>query len=287
MLLFLSDLHLGRGAPAESRAAERDAVALLAAHAPDLAGRGGGLLLLGDVFNAWMEYRTLVPKGFVRFQGALAELADGGVPVTYVVGNRDPWHLGYFEEEIGARVVDGPLLREAYGRRVIAAHGDGRIAAERRANRLRPVLRSGLAYRLFRNGLPGDWGFRLARAVAGRGSGAPEPRVVDGLREEARRLLRETPADLAVLGHSHRAELSDLPEGTFLNPGYWFAERTFGVFDAAGPRLLRWSEGAAVPLAAPARPSDAFRRSSTGTPPTLRNNPPPATVSGPTLSPPR
>ncbi|MEL7362386.1 MAG: metallophosphoesterase, partial [Bacteroidota bacterium] len=101
MILFLSDLHLGRGTPEASRAAERDVCALLDAHADTL----DALVLVGDLFDAYMEYRHLVPKGFVRLQGRLAALVDAGVTVTYVVGNRDPWHLDHFAREIGVRLV--------------------------------------------------------------------------------------------------------------------------------------------------------------------------------------
>lgn len=238
MLLFLSDLHLGRGTPTESRDAECDAVALLAAHADRMAEPGGGLVLLGDVFNAFIEYRSLVPKGFVRLQGALAALVDAGVGVTYVVGNRDPWHLGHFEEEIGVRVVRRGFTCRAYGLALLAAHGDGEAPAEWTANGLRPLLRHPFAYRLYRNALPGDWGFRLARWVAALGSGEAEAPVVDGVRQSARRYLAQ--ADVVVMGHSHHAELTAFPEGIFLNPGYWFAERTFGTLDAEGVHLLQW-----------------------------------------------
>lgn len=273
MLLVLSDLHLGR-APAEaSRAAERDAVALLEAWSGHLTAPEGGLVLLGDVFNAWMEYRAMVPRGFVRLQGALAALVDAGVPVTYVVGNRDPWHLAHFEHEVGVRLVRQALRLPVAGRTLWLAHGDGLAPAERTANRLRPLLRSALAYRLYRNALPGDWGFRLARWVGGRGRGEPEPAVVDGLRAAAASLLARGAADAVVFGHAHRAELTPLPGGAYLNPGYWFAERTVGVADAQGLRLLRWRHGAARPVCDLPwfAPRDAHRTSTeTGT--EFRNN---------------
>jgi len=273
MLLLLSDLHLGRGPAAASRAAERDAVALLEAYAGRLAGPDGGLVLLGDVFNAWMEYRAMVPRGFVRLQGALAALVDAGVPVTYLVGNRDPWHLAHFEQEVGVRLVRGGEARRAFGQTVHLAHGDGLDPAERAANRLRPLLRSPLAYRLYRNALPGDWGFRLARWVGARGGGAAEPPTVDALRAAAARRLARTPADLVVLGHSHRAELTALPGGVYLNPGYWYAERTFGEIGPGAVRLLRWGGREALPmcdLPLPARPE---RGPSIETAPEFRNNP--------------
>jgi UDP-2,3-diacylglucosamine hydrolase len=248
MLLFLSDLHLGRGSRAESRDAELDAVALLESSAAALTDVDGGLVLLGDVFNAYIEYRTLVPSGFVRLQGTVARLVDAGVHVTYVVGNRDPWHLTYFSDEIGVRVVNDGFECTAYGRQLFIAHGDGLVPAERTYNRIRPLLRHPLAYRLYRNVLPGDWSFRLARWVAHRGHGGAEPPIVEGIRAAAHRRLTETDADLVVLGHSHRAELTNFAEGVFLNPGYWFAERTFGVLDASGSRLLRWAGGTASTL---------------------------------------
>ncbi len=281
VLLFLSDLHLGRGAPAETRAAEHDAVALLDAHADELreaANRSqdedlAGLVLLGDVFNAWIEYRTLVPKGGVRLLGALAALTDAGVPVTYVVGNRDPWQLSYLEEELGVRLVREAWTGRAAGRALYIAHGDGRVPSERAYNLLRPILRSGMAYRLFRTALPGDWGFRLAQRVAARDTGDARRPVVEGVRAHARHVLATTAASLAVMGHSHQAELTALPGGTYLNPGYWFADRTFARLDIADPargadgvRLLRWADGRAETVAtepAPAGPEATIPESST------------------------
>jgi len=253
LYLFLSDLHLGRGTVAESRAAERDALALLdahedAIHAAVADGRGGGLYLVGDVFDQFIEYRRLVPKGFARLQGRLAAWTDAGLPVTYLVGNRDPWHLDYFESELGVRLVREAITERLAGRTVYLAHGDGRLASERAYNLLKPILRHPLAYRLYRTLLPGDSGYRLARRIAQMGSGAPETSTVCGLRTAAHRLLSTTSADLVVFGHGHTAELDDGPDGTYLNPGYWFADRTFARLDADGPALLRWTGHAAEPF---------------------------------------
>ncbi|MDX1531871.1 MAG: UDP-2,3-diacylglucosamine diphosphatase, partial [Rhodothermales bacterium] len=165
MTLFLSDLHLGRGTAAESAAAERDAVALLEAHEAAVAEavrRGhGGLFLVGDVFNHWVEYRRMVPGGFVRLQGLLARWADRGLPVTYLSGNRDPWHLGHFESELGVRLVADDLVAEVDGTRTYIAHGDALTDAEPLYTRLRPLLRSPFMARLYRMSLPGDAAFAL------------------------------------------------------------------------------------------------------------------------------
>jgi UDP-2,3-diacylglucosamine hydrolase len=244
--LFLSDLHLGRGDAAESAAAERDALALLTAHEAEVVGTGGALFLVGDVFDAYMEYRHLVPKGFVRLQGLLARWTDAGVPVTYLAGNRDPWHLDYFQNELGVRVVQESIEAEVEGVRTYIAHGDALTRAEPLYARLRPLLRSPLMARLYRLSLPGDAAFALARRVgrAVSSGGAVDPAVADDLRAQAARVLAETAAALVVLGHGHRAECIPLPGGAYLNPGYWFEDRLFGRLDAgAAPALYRWTAG--------------------------------------------
>jgi UDP-2,3-diacylglucosamine hydrolase len=253
LYLFLSDLHLGRGTPAASRAAERDALALLDAHEADVRaavadGRGGGLYLVGDVFDQFIEYRRLVPKGFARLQGRLAAWTDAGLPVTYLVGNRDPWHLDYFASELGVRLVRGAITERLAGRTVYLAHGDGLVPSERAYNLLKPILRHPLSYRLYRTLLPGDSGYRLARRIARLGDGAPDAPTVHGLRAAAHRFLTTTAADLVVFGHGHVAEHEAWPEGAYLNPGYWYEDRTFARLDADGPALLRWTGHAAEPF---------------------------------------
>lgn len=243
MILFLSDLHLGRGPREASRRAEADAIDLLMAHRRALRQPGARLILLGDVFDAYMEYRTLVPAGFIRFLGALAALADDGVTITAVPGNRDHWQLGHLATETGITLEREEWRGAAYGRSLLAAHGDGRIAAETTQNRIRPLLRSKAAYWLYRNALPGDWGFRVARRIAASGDGEPEPHLVAGLRDAAAIALRQPGTDLVIFGHCHVAECTDLGDGTYLNPGYWFGNRTYGVLDAAGPRVCTWPAG--------------------------------------------
>ncbi|MEL7169276.1 MAG: UDP-2,3-diacylglucosamine diphosphatase [Bacteroidota bacterium] len=269
MILFLSDLHLGRGTPAESRAAERDVCALLDAHADAL----DALVLVGDVFDAYMEYRHLVPKGFVRLQGRLAALVDAGVPVTYVVGNRDPWHLDHFAREVGVRLVRDHVVEtmqvhgthgverdESVPWRVYIAHGDGRIAHDRLYNRIRPLMHHPAVARLYRMLLPGDTGYALARWTGrraanplGRDRTGPDLPAVTALRRFARQTLAAPSSqgalapDLVVCGHVHLGECTTWGEGTYLNPGYWFGHRTFGRLDADGPALLHWDGAAAHP----------------------------------------
>ena len=218
---------------------------------------GGTLVLLGDVYDQFIEYRHLVPKAAPRLVGLLAEWCDRGAEVVYVVGNRDPWHLDFFERDIGTTLVRDAWEPRRDGRSLYIAHGDAHDVADRLSSRLKPLLRAPLMARLYRMGLPGDAGYALARRFARTfgTDGAPDPATDARLAQAARQRLEGTAADLVAFGHSHQEALTEMPHGTYLNPGYWFGRRTFARLDADGPALLRWRDGAAEPLASasPAR----------------------------------
>ena len=266
MTLFVSDAHLGRGSRDATREAERDLVAMLRAHEDEILG-GGRLVLLGDVFDQWIEYRHLAPKEGLRLLGLLADWCDRGAEVDYLVGNRDPWHVDLLECEIGVRLWRGAWAGEMDGTRAYIAHGDGldrpsRVLS-RFLHRLQPLVRHPHTARLYRMCLPGDSGYAFARWVSHRfgTDGAPDAESAQRVGDAARGLLRETDADLVVMGHSHAATLEATDHGTYLNTGYWFGARTFGRLDpvhphddASGPvraSLLRWTDGAAETLRAP------------------------------------
>jgi UDP-2,3-diacylglucosamine hydrolase len=208
-------------------------------------------VLVGDVFDQYIEYRHLVPKAAVRLLAQLGRLVDAGCRVTYVVGNRDPWHVDFLERELGVRLVRDGLTEESAWGRTYIAHGDGHVPAERTYNRLRPLLRSPSVARLYRMGLPGDAAFAFAHWFAHRygTDGAPNPSVTAALRKRAAAVIDAGAADLVVLGHGHYGECIRIGSGAYLNPGYWFADRTFGRVDAGVPSLHRWHAGRAEPIA--------------------------------------
>lgn len=244
MVLFVADMHFGRGDALEQRASEAELIACLRAQADDVRA----LYLVGDVFDHYIEYRHLVPKGFVRFQALLAAWTERGIPVTYLIGNHDPWHRDYFATELGVCVVTGPLLEPHYGSYVYLHHGDGLPGDDGLYRRLKPLLRHPVPVALYRTLLPGDVGLGLARWVSRRVGGRPvDPVTVQAVREHAQHVLQTTRADVAVLGHSHQMEHHATPDGVYLNPGSWHYSRTFARLDADGPQLLRWHNACTTP----------------------------------------
>lgn len=230
-------MHFGRGERARERENEDALLRCLEAHA-DAAEH---LYLVGDVFDGYIEYRHLVPKGFVRFQALLARWTDRGIPVTYLFGNHDPWHRDYFAEELGVTLVPETLEATHYGCRLHLAHGDAQASTHRGFSWLRPLMRHPLAARLYRS-LPADLGIGLARRVSrALHDPAPDPAVIERLRAHARRTLRGGRADVVILGHSHAPALHRWPEGAYANTGNWYENRTFVRLDPDGLSLARWN----------------------------------------------
>ncbi|MBR5745314.1 MAG: metallophosphoesterase, partial [Muribaculaceae bacterium] len=110
---FIADLHIGAKYITDPRDHERRVVDFLRSIKDD----AKTLYLMGDVLDYWFEYKKVVPRGYIRFFGALAELADAGVEIIWFVGNHDIWLFDYLRDEIGLKVVDGVEIREIDGKR--------------------------------------------------------------------------------------------------------------------------------------------------------------------------
>ncbi len=230
-------MHFGRGEDSSERRNEQALIECLEAHEDEV----DHLYLLGDVFDGYIEYRHLVPKGFVRFQGLLARWTDQGVPVTYLLGNHDPWHQDHFSEELGVTMVPGSTETRHFGARLHLAHGDALTADHQSRTWLRTLLRHPVSTRLYR-ALPADTGLGLARWVSRRLHDRDDDTpVADILYRRALTLLRHNGVDGVVLAHSHVPALHDGPHGVYANTGNWYEERTFARLDGEGFHLHRWN----------------------------------------------
>ena len=215
MYYFASDMHLGNSAGGDSRRRERMLVEWLDKAAAD----AEAIFLVGDVFDFWFEYKKVVPKGFVRVLGKLAELTDRGVEIHFFPGNHDMWDAGYLEAECGLIVHKGVAIMELNGKRIFMAHGDnlgaGRSCGERFLSaffRNNPakwvferVVHPDLALML------GHWWSHGSRKSHGAGYefwGEREP-LVRFARDFASR-NPQTPVDYFVFGHLHHFLRYDL-----------------------------------------------------------------------------
>lgn len=230
----ISDMHLGFPDAETSRVRERVLVDWLSSISADVSD----LFLLGDVFDFWFEYNQVVPKGFVRFIGALAQLADRGVRMHIFVGNHDLWMRDYFEEELGAIIYTEPTEFEFQFEdnkiRVCMGHGDGMGPGDYGYKLLKKVFVNPIAQFLF-GWLHPDFGVRLAHAWSGtrktstiKAGEVPFDPATDfilaAVRERHAIDQRENRLMSAyVFGHRHHPIALELDaSATYYNLGDWF-----------------------------------------------------------------
>ena len=231
---IVSDAHLGVASPQ----IERSFVAFLRG----LAGDARSLIINGDLFDFWFEWKTVIPRRSFRALAALAELRDAGIDVLWVAGNHDCWGGEILREDVGVQYVIGPWEASVAGWKVRVEHGDGLRDREDRGYRMiRPIMRHPLAIKAFRLIHP-DWASRLAH---GSSNASRSYRARDegrGLRAYAERQLAEAKdLDLLVYGHSHVATLEKMKSGNvFGNAGSWLDAPTFLRITDEAIELRQW-----------------------------------------------
>lgn len=117
---FLSDAHLGAPYIKDPKAHEKRIVDFL----DSIKESAKEIFLLGDIFDFWYEYKHVIPKGFIRFQGKLAELADSGIHIHLFGGNHDMWIFDYFQDELGITLHHEPTIITIDDKTFFLAHGE-------------------------------------------------------------------------------------------------------------------------------------------------------------------
>jgi UDP-2,3-diacylglucosamine hydrolase len=237
---LLSDVHLGVTPPAT----ERTLVAFLRS----LPGRAQSLVINGDLFDFWFEWRSVIPREHYRTLAALADLRDAGIEIVMTAGNHDGWGGQFLRDDVGLTYAEhGVWEGRIAGWRARVEHGDGlRPVEDRKYRMLRAVIRHPAAIRAFRLLHP-DLGTRLAR---GSSSASREHRIFgdsgSGLRDIARARLTSTEGlDLLVFGHSHAPALERVPgAGVYANAGSWLGAPTYLWITDDAIELCRWSGSA-------------------------------------------
>ncbi len=247
-LYFASDFHLGVADYALSRQREDRVVAWLESIKQDAAE----LYLVGDVFDFWFEYKRVVPKGFVRFLGKLAELADLGVKITFFKGNHDMWMFGYLSRELGAHIISNELIIERGGKRFYIHHGDGLGPGDSKYKLLKKIFRSKACQWLFARLHPNlGIGLALSWSSHSRAAGMQKERFLgesqEWLVQYSRQMLQTSHFDYFIFGHRHLPLDIKLPhDSRYINLGEWISYFSYAVFDGEELRLEYFKHPAAA-----------------------------------------
>lgn len=230
---FISDIHLGARCVNDRKAHERAITAWLRKIAPD----AKNLYLLGDILDYWYEYREVVPRGYVRFFGALAELADSGVNIVWFKGNHDIWIFDYLPNEIGLTVVDGALDTVIDGKRFFLEHGDGVGETRPSYRRMRALFRNKFCQKIF-SAIHPRWTVPFAHRWSSHSRATATNTLVD--LPDSHKLVafakeyeqKAGHVDYFVFGHLHLPVNREiLPDTRLIVLGDAFVNMTYGCFD--------------------------------------------------------
>jgi UDP-2,3-diacylglucosamine hydrolase len=241
-IYFASDVHLGLYPQDRSREREKIFVRWLEEVRKDATE----IYLLGDIFDYWYEYKKVVPRGFTRTLGKLAEISDSGIPVHFFTGNHDVWVFDYLEEELGLIIHHDPIQVELQGRKFFLAHGDGLGPGDLGFKLLKWAFRNKVLQWLYSHLHPNftmrfaHWWSKKSRYSKG---------IAEAFQGEdkelqllfAREKLKEEYFDYFVFGHRHVPMDIKLNEKSrMINLGEWIFSFTYAVFDGTDLKLKQF-----------------------------------------------
>ncbi|HPG40359.1 MAG TPA: UDP-2,3-diacylglucosamine diphosphatase [bacterium] len=240
-IFFLSDAHLGaQSLEKEARKAEQ-----LVSFLEYYAGQNAVLVIVGDLFDFWFEYRHAIPQRHFHIISLLANLCRSGKEIHYMAGNHDFWLGSFMKNEVGLRLHpdDHVIANDNY--KIFIKHGDGLLKKDHLYRAMKKTLRSPVNTFLYRMLHP-DLGIPLALFCSHLSREASKDRSgysdMD-YREFAFARIDEG-YDFVVLGHTHWPALQQYRNGWYINPGYWMDDFTFAVIENGVPEVLRWRNGA-------------------------------------------
>lgn len=241
-IYFASDFHLGIPDAASSLEREKRIVRWLSEAEKDAAE----IFLVGDLFDAWFEYKRAVPKGFIRLLGKIAEITDKGIPVHVFTGNHDMWMFGYLEKECGVKLYHAPIEREWNGKKFFIGHGDGLGPGDHGYKFIKKVFRNPAAQWFYARLHP-NFGLWLADFFSRKGYDKKDAeRDYHGDDKEflmvfCKEYLAKRYADYFIFGHRHLPLDKKVGEKSrYINLGDWIVYNTYAVFDGSDLKLLEY-----------------------------------------------
>ena len=239
-IYFASDFHLGSPNLEQSHEREKNIVSWLDHIKED----AKSIYLVGDIFDFWFEYSKVVPKGFTRLLGKLAQLCDDGINLNLVVGNHDMWVNDYFQKEIGLKVFTKQVIINENDNKILISHGDGLGKGNISFKVIKKVFKSPLCRWLFERVHP-NLGVSIAHLWSN--SSREKSKKIknnnhDNLIDYCKKLQKTNPIDFYVFGHLHSPESINIDETTkYINTGDWINHNSYAVFYNGNIEIKKWS----------------------------------------------
>ena len=234
-IYFLSDLHLGAAYITQPLEHEKRIVRFL----DSIKDKAAEIYLLGDILDYWYEYSHVVPKGFVRFFGKIAELADSGIKIHWLIGNHDIWIFDYLPHELGIEVIDGILQREILGKNFFMNHGDGVGKHKLSFRIIRSIFRNKVCqffYSMLPSSITIPFAHRWSNSSRKKGNLEAEEKIQmhkQHILDFAKSHSASSPhTHFYIFGHLHLADKINISQSaTTIFLGDWTEKFTYAIFD--------------------------------------------------------
>ncbi|MFA5575516.1 MAG: UDP-2,3-diacylglucosamine diphosphatase [Brumimicrobium sp.] len=239
-IYFASDFHLG--VPSEEESIKREK--LIVQWLDEISKDAKEIYLVGDLFDFWFEYKHAIPKGFVRFQGKIAELTDKGISVHFFTGNHDMWMFGYHEKELGVTLHRESIILQKQGKKIMVGHGDGLGPGDKGYKFIKKVFNNRFFQWCFARLHP-NFGIGIANYFSHTSRAATGTTDEKFLGEEnewlaiySKEYLQKEHIDYFVFGHRHLPIIMPVGKNsTYYNLGEWINYNTYGVLSDGAFRL--------------------------------------------------
>ena len=233
-IFFLSDFHLGAPDAESSLIREKKVVRFL----EEIKNEAAEIFIVGDLFDFWYEYKKVVPKGYVRILGKIAELSDMGIKMHFFLGNHDMWMKDYFQKELQTEVYGEPVEFNFSGKKFLIGHGDGLGPGDKGYKFIKKIFRNRFCQWLFGILPPvagiglADYFSRKSRAKTGKTNEIFLGEENEWLVIYSKEVLQQKHIDYFVFGHRHLPlDLKLNDNSRYINLGDWIKYFSYAVFD--------------------------------------------------------
>ncbi len=234
---FFSDVHLGLKSKEIERQKERKLIDFLQHISHD----AEKVFILGDLFDCWIEYRKVVPKGYFRLLARLNEMYEAGIELNFLSGNHDFWLNTYLRDEVGLKIHYDNLIVELEGKKFFMTHGDGLAKKDVGYKIIKKILRNKFNQFLYSLIHP-DVGISLAQMSSRQSRNYTDEKQFgsgDSMKEFAKAKISDG-YDYVIMGHRHKPQCIPIAQGYFVTLGDWIKHDTYGEFSAGNFELKKW-----------------------------------------------
>jgi UDP-2,3-diacylglucosamine hydrolase len=241
-IYFISDFHLG--VPTYEKSREREK--LICKWLDEIKNDAAEIYLVGDLFDFWFEYKYVVPKGYIRLLGKIAELSDSGIIINIFTGNHDMWMYDYLPQELGVNLFYSPVTKIYHGKSFYIGHGDGLGPGDKGYKFIKKIFRNKFCQWLFARLHP-NFGIALANYFSRTSRnktkheniylGDDKEFLVQFCKDE----LKKQHYDYFIFGHRHLPIEKQIQNSIYINLGDWLEYYTYAVFDGNKLELKKYN----------------------------------------------